>query len=70
MMPKPGTIEVRVAIDKDGKVTQADAVPHRGVNNVVLGMVTAAARSWTFTPARLGDEPVPSDFVLQFHFAQ
>jgi hypothetical protein len=69
ILPKPTTLEVRVNIDRMGRVTLAEALPRPGINKVVLEQVVAAARSWTFTPARRGDEPVPSEFVLQFYFA-
>ena len=70
MLTKPATLEVRVTIDKTGRVTHAEAVTHAGVNKLVLEQVVAAARSWTFTPARRGDDPLSSEFVLQFYFGQ
>jgi hypothetical protein len=66
----PLTVEVRVGIDKSGKVTQADLVPVRGANPLVLERVLTAARQWTFTPARRGSEAVASEFVLQFRIAR
>jgi outer membrane biosynthesis protein TonB len=69
MMGKPRTIEVRVSIDATGRVTRVEAKPQRGVNSAVRKSIESSARSWTFKPARQGDEPIPSEFVLQFHFA-
>ena len=69
MIARPATMEVRVTIDKTGRVTQAQAVPHAGVNKLVLEQVVTAARAWTFKPAHRGDEPVQSELVLQFYFA-
>jgi hypothetical protein len=66
----PLTVEVRVGIDKSGKVTQADLIPVRGANPLVLERVLTAARQWTFTPARRGDVPIAGEFVLQFRIAR
>jgi hypothetical protein len=66
----PMVIEVRVFIDRDGRVTRADGIRHGGVNAAVMDRVIAAARSWTFTPARRGDEPAPSEHLLQFRFGR
>jgi hypothetical protein len=69
-MPKPKTIEVTVAIDAAGQVTRAEVIPQPGVHKLTMEKLVTAARSWTFKPARKGDEPISSEFVLQFHFAQ
>jgi hypothetical protein len=65
----PIIIEVRVAIDKSGKVTQATVVPVPRANPLLIESVLSAARQWTFTPARLGDAAEPSEFVLRFRIA-
>jgi hypothetical protein len=67
---RPLTVEVRVSIDKSGRVTQADAAPVRGANLSFLEKVLTAARQWTFKPARQGGEAVPSEFVVQFRIAR
>jgi hypothetical protein len=67
-IPKPKTLEVRVKVDKTGRVTDAEAVPAPGVQRLVLDYLVKVSRQWTFTPARRGDEPVASEFLLQFHF--
>jgi protein TonB len=66
----PLTVEVQVAIDGGGKVTQAALVSQRGINQLVAERILGAARQWTFTPARRGDDPVASEFVLQFRIAR
>ena len=66
----PATVQVRVSIDRDGRVTRAEGVPHRGVNAVLMDRLVTVSRSWTFTPARRGDEPIESEFVLEFRFGR
>jgi hypothetical protein len=66
----PTTIQVRVFIDRNGRVTRAEGVPHRGVNSMLMDRLVAASHSWTFTPARRGDEPIESEFVLEFRFGR
>jgi hypothetical protein len=70
MFTKPATLEVRVSVDETGRVSRAQAVPHAGVNKLVMEQIVTAVRSWTFAPARRGDEPVISEFVLQFYFGR
>jgi hypothetical protein len=70
MLTKPITIEARITVDKTGRVAHAEALPHAGVNKLVLEQVVTAARSWIFKPALRGDDPVSSEFVLQFYFGQ
>lgn len=70
MMAKPKTIEVRVTVDKNGHVTKAEGISQSGVNSLTFSKLIAAAREWTFVPARKGNEPIPSEYVLQFHFSQ
>ena len=65
----PLTVDVQVHVDAAGKVTQALIVPQRGLNPFIVERVVGAARQWTFKPARRGDEPIPSEFVLQFRIA-
>lgn len=68
-IPNPKIIEVRVSIDKTGRVIYAEGIPKTGVRSATLARFTAAARSWTFQPARRGVEAVSSEHVLQFQFA-
>ena len=68
MITKSGTIDVRVAIDKTGRVTKAEVNPNSGFHQLVLERLLSASRLWKFKPARRGDEPVSSEFVIQFNF--
>jgi len=61
-----GTVELEVAIDAAGKVTDVEVV--RGLP---LGMSDAAAdavRSWTFRPARTASGPVASRKTIRIRF--
>jgi len=63
------TVQIRVRIDENGKVIQADpvATPH-GVTEYLTKAALDAARGWKFQPARRGTTPIPSDYVLEFAF--
>jgi protein TonB len=61
-------IEVTVSIDKNGRVSKAEAVPQKNVNQFFINSALNAARLWKFRPAMRGDEPVASEMVLQFIF--
>jgi protein TonB len=61
-----GTVELEVAIDAAGKVTDVEVV--RGLP---LGMSDAAAdavRRWTFRPARTASGPVASRKTIRVRF--
>jgi outer membrane biosynthesis protein TonB len=64
----PKTVEVKVSIDKDGKITQAEPIAQEGIARIFLDEAVKAARSWKFQPARLGDQPIASELVLRFVF--
>ena len=61
-------MEVRVSIDQSGKVTQAVAVPQKGISEFFVAATVSAARLWKFEPARKDNQPVPSEMTLQFVF--
>ncbi len=61
-------IEITVSIDKNGRVSKAEAVPQKNVNQFFINSALNAARLWKFRPAMRGDEPVASEMVLQFIF--
>jgi hypothetical protein len=67
---KRTVIEVKVTIDKDGRVSKAEAVPQNNVNRFLVNSALNAARLWKFQPARRDNEPVSSESVLQFVFAR
>ena len=68
LLLKRTVVEVKVTIDKTGKVTKAEAVPQASVNSYWLNLAADAARFWRFKPAQRNHEPVPSEAVLQFVF--
>jgi TonB family protein len=65
---RPKVVEVRVSIDQTGKVIKAEAIPQRDLHKLFVDAALNAARLWKFRPARIGDQPVPAETVLQFSF--
>jgi hypothetical protein len=61
-------IEVKVTIDKTGKVSKAEAVPQKNVSQFLVNSAVKAARLWKFQPALRDNEPISSESVLQFVF--
>jgi hypothetical protein len=69
MLKRRVDVQVRVSIDENGKVVNAEPVVPQGGINQFLGTTAAnAARLWTFHPARRGDTRVVSEMVLNFTF--
>jgi TonB family protein len=68
---EPLPIDVRVSIDTKGRVTKAIAVQHAdGLVDYLGKRAVAAARQWTFTPAKRGGKPVESTRTIHFVFEQ
>ena len=65
---QPKYLKVRVVIDKTGSVTKVDPVPEAKVSAYFSKEAAAAVRLWKFEPARLHNEPVESELVVQFVF--
>lgn len=65
---RPMMVEVLVSIDETGKVVKADPKSQAGVHPSMVNSALAAARDWTFRPARRGDRPVASQMLLRFNF--
>jgi TonB family protein len=63
-------IEVKVTIDKNGKVSNAEAIPQEAISQFLVNSAVKAARSWRFQPARRDNEPISSESVLQFVFGR
>ena len=63
-------IEVRVTIDKNGKVSKAEAIPQKNTSLFLINSAVNAARLWKFQPALRDNEPVSSESVLQFVFGR
>jgi hypothetical protein len=62
-------IDVRVYVDRTGKVEFAELVSEgKGSNQELSTLAVFSARRWEFSPAHLGDEPVPAEVVLRFRF--
>ena len=63
------TIDVRVRIDKSGRVIEATPVSASGpVATSLVRYALNTARRWRFRPARQKGKPVPSETVLEFLF--
>lgn len=63
-------IEVKVTIDKNGKVSKAEAIPQKNTSQFLVNSAVNAARLWRFEPARRDNEPISSESVLQFAFGR
>ena len=66
----PAQIQVELKIDEQGRVTTAAVVGSRSsaIDPLLAASVTAAARQWTFAPAKLRGKSVPADHVIEFRF--
>jgi TonB family protein len=61
-----GTVVMKVAVGKSGKIHGVTVVSGTGVLN---DAAAAAAKNWAFTPATYGGKPVGSEVVVAFVFA-
>ena len=69
MLKRRVDVQVRVSIDQNGKVVNAEPVVPRGGLNQYLGTSAAnTARLWTFQPARRDNTPIASELLLTFTF--
>jgi TonB family protein len=65
------TVEVRVAIDADGNVTDAQFLRANGpFSRMLLPAVLTAARQHRFKPATVRNANVPSQSILTFRFVR
>jgi TonB family protein len=62
-------VSVRVQVDASGKVVGAD-LDAAGPSKYFANLALKAARGWEFTPAKVGGEDAPSEWILRFDFAQ
>jgi TonB family protein len=60
-------VAVRVHVDSTGGVTSA-TLESRGPSKYFADLALQAARRWKFTPAKIDDRPVASEWVLRFEF--
>jgi protein TonB len=66
---EPVLVDVKVDVAESGKVSEAEIVAYGEPPNFSLANAAlAAARQWTFKPARTEDLPVSSQVVLHFRF--
>ena len=60
-------VSVKVAVDASGSVTGA-TFEARGPSKYFADLALRAARQWTFTPAKIDDRAVASEWLLRFQF--
>jgi hypothetical protein len=71
MLTGQAVVEVRVRVDENGRVTKADTTTQQSpLHTHLAGLARNAAYMWRFTPAKIGDRPVPSDYVIVFKFVR
>ena len=61
-------IDVRVLIDKNGHVKEAELMS-KTRDRALADMTLRAANQWRFEPARLNDKPTSSEVILHFQFS-
>ncbi len=67
----PQPIDVRVSIDRQGRVTSASPLQHgEGLINYLAERAVIAARQWTFKPARRDGKTISSTRTIHFVFEQ
>jgi TonB family protein len=65
----PTNVEVKVKIDETGRVTDAQVVSDGpGNDGLFASAALAAAKEWTFEPAKTLGHSVRSDHTIEFHF--
>ena len=64
---EPTSVAVRVSIDPEGVVRDADLVT-KNVDDHLGRSAVEAAKRWKFEPARVEDRPVASNLVVRFQF--
>ena len=66
---QPAAVAVKVYVAESGAVKRAEVVEFGDPPNWDLANASlAAARKWTFHPARLDDMPISSEVILHFRF--
>jgi outer membrane biosynthesis protein TonB len=69
MLSRTTEVAVRIHVDASGKVVAAEPLGSAGGLNRYLGAASAAAaKMWSFEPARHGDAKVPGTMILKFVF--
>lgn len=68
-LTKEVPVDVKLYIDRAGKVEYAELVSRSSAHNRDLATAALfASRQWRFSPARLEGEPVEAQVVLHYHF--
>ncbi len=62
-------VGVRVAVDPTGRVTNA-TLSSPGPSQYFANVALQSARKWRFAPPRVGEQAVPSQWLLKFAFAR
>lgn len=68
VLSKATAVDVRLRIDAEGRVDKAEAVAPNGTNRLLVDAALQSARLWTFHPATVGGQAVPSETVVTFRF--
>ncbi|PWU02537.1 MAG: hypothetical protein C5B51_20570 [Terriglobia bacterium] len=63
------TIQLKVEIGADGKVTRVTPMGRNAGNFQLVDAAIRAAKFWAFEPAQDHGRPVPSEMILNFQFA-
>jgi TonB family protein len=66
-MRGPVQVELRVSVNENGTVSNAEYMSH-GPGNYFARISHDAARSWKFRPPKKDGNPRPSVWTLRFHF--
>jgi hypothetical protein len=62
-------VSIKVYIDAKGTVVGTEPVSkEKGLAEYLSNVAADAARQWRFTPARRGDQNMPTETVLHFRF--
>jgi len=62
-------VGIRVSVDPSGRVTNA-TLSSPGPSRYFANVALQSARKWTFTPPRVGEQTVASEWLLRFAFAR
>jgi TonB family protein len=68
LVVRPMPVDVKVYVGENGKVEFAELMTN-GPKPELANAAIYAARKWTFTPAKAGEESVPGEVILHFRFA-
>lgn len=65
-----GTVRVVVKVHVDASGTVTGVEPASSPSRFFGDAATQAARRWDFAPAKIGGQPVPSEWLVRFDFTQ